>query len=177
VTSPVQEEGNAPYDRHEFLKLTGGRWDDQDRDCQDTRAEVLEATSLIPVVYSSGGCRVEMGLWYDPYSGSMFESARDLDIDHFVPVKEAHESGASAWEPVERARFANSYRLSANLIPVWNSLNRSKGAKEPTEWLPPNDDYLCEYINRWAYVKWFTSLSVDQAECSEIKRRLNDCLD
>ncbi len=177
VTIPIQEEQSTPYNRREFLEYSGGRWDDQDHDCQDTRAEVLNETSLIPVVYSLDGCRVEMGLWYDPYSGLMFENAHDLDIDHLVPIKEAHESGASEWKPVDRARFANSYRVSANLIPVWKSLNRSKGAKEPMGWLPPNKEYVCEYINRWAYVKWFSGLSVDPDECSYIIERLNRCLD
>jgi len=172
---PVLEEVHSAYDRIAFLVSTDGKWDDVDHDCRDTRAEVLAATSLIPVVFSENGCVVELGLWYDPYSDGTFEFAHDLDIDHIVPIKEAHESGADKWSDVDRSWFANKFMKSANLIPVWNSVNRSKGARELNEWLPPNGEYICKYIYRWVYVKWWSGLSVDLEECTFIKDHLIAC--
>ncbi len=175
VSLPIRQETKTGYDRYYFLRDTGGHWGDRGMDCRDTRAEVLEATSLVPVVFSKSACVVKLGLWYDPYSDSTFEFAHDLDIDHFIPLKEAYESGADKWSAAERSDFANEYLKSANLIPVWSSLNRSKGAREPHEWLPPNIEYACDYLSRWAYIKWFSGLSVDKNECGFIKARLTEC--
>lgn len=55
------------------------------------------------------------GSWFDPYSGKYFTKANDLDIDHIVPLKHAHSSGASRWDIGKRREFANDYE---NLIPV-----------------------------------------------------------
>jgi len=152
----IQEEASAPYKRSEFLN--GTSWIDSDGDCQDTRAEILVSSSLLPTVKTSSGCKVVMGLWIDPYTDSIFEDAGDLDIDHIVPLKEAHESGAANWDKVKRINFANDYQKSKNLLPVWNSVNRSKGSRDPTEWLPPNHEYHCEYLDRWSKVKSYWNL-------------------
>ena len=71
-------------------------WTDEDRDCQNARHEVLIEESLSTVVFKSAkGCRVVSGSWDDPYSGKTIINATKLDIDHMVPLKEAHESGAA----------------------------------------------------------------------------------
>ncbi len=72
-----------------------------------------------------------------------------LDIDHVVPLKWAYEHGAHDW-PVERkAKFAND---PLNTIAVSLSANRSKGAKGPTEWMPPNNAYRCDYLRKFESV-------------------------
>ena len=63
-------------------------WIDEDRDCQNTRNEVLIQESLDPVTYkSSKGCRVSSRKWYGSLTGKTFTNPRQLDIDHFVPLK------------------------------------------------------------------------------------------
>ena len=172
----LEGESREPYSRESFMGLNKGRsWGDEDRDCKDTRAEVLEKKSLITPVMSKNKCSIRMGLWHDPYTDTMFEDASDLDIDHIIPLKEAHESGANKWSADQRGLFANDYQDARNLIPVWNSVNRSKGAKDPAEWLPPNETYHCEYIRRWASIKSYWKLSVDQKECSAIQNTVNAC--
>ena len=171
VSLGIQSEEELSYKRSSY----GGGWVDEDSDCQDTRAEVLIATSLIRPVLSVSACKVKMGLWYDPYSDLMFEQASDLDIDHFIPLKEAHVSGAYLWDKKKRLEFANEYKTTGNLLPVWNSLNRSKGAREPLEWMPPNKNYHCEYANRWAYLKWNWGLSVDVEECRNLRNIISKC--
>ena len=71
------------------------------------------------------------GSWNDPYSGRTITDASKLDIDHMVPLKEAHESGAANW-PRERERaYANDLDDPDTLIAVDRRLNRQKGAKDP----------------------------------------------
>lgn len=61
----------------------GAGWDDQDRDCQDSRAEALIATSTTPVRFADDTrCRVIAGRWISPFTGAVIQNAGDIDIDH-----------------------------------------------------------------------------------------------
>jgi len=120
-------------------------WIDEDRDCQDTRAEMLIRYSQRPVTFSSGGrCRVTGGLWDLPYTGGKVTNARQLDIDHIIPLKWAHGHGGDRWTLTQKRTFAND---PENLLPVYSSANRSKGAKGPDDWMPSVN--RCEYAKRW----------------------------
>jgi len=146
VAPPAPEA--VPYDRD----LYGG-WIDADGDCQNTRQEVLIAESLIPVQFDSRGCRVVSGEWLDPFTGQTFTNPGDLDIDHFIPLAEAHRSGASRWIPQLRRQFANDLSWPGSLIAVSASANRSKGDRDPANWLPPNQDFHCEYVRGLGHCK------------------------
>lgn len=69
----------------------------------------------------------------------------------------------------QRQRFANDLDYPGSLIAVSASSNRSKGARDPAEWLPPNGGYRCEYVRTWVEVKLRWNLSVDPAEVSAIR--------
>ena len=87
-----------PYDRKDYR-----HWIDADGDCQNTRHEVLIDESQTPVTFKTDkGCRVVSGNWLGVYSGDDFTNASKLDIDHLVPLKEAHESGGYAWDTARR---------------------------------------------------------------------------
>lgn len=125
-------------------------WIDADRDCQDTRAEMLIAASLMPVRYrNEKRCSVIARQWYDPYSGKTWSKANDLDIDHIVPLKWAHSHGAANWSKSQKRKFANDPK---NLLPVEDNLNQAKSDKGPSEWMPPNQAYRCAYLERFAAV-------------------------
>lgn len=141
-------------------------WVDYDRDCQDARAEALISASTTQVKFKRNrGCVVSHGNWFDPYSGKTFTQASKLDIDHIIPLKEAHISGGSVWTREQRRTFAND---PENLIVVSASENRQKGAKDPAQWLPDAADYHCEYVKRWLYLKTKYNLSMDAQEKSSI---------
>jgi len=145
-TDTVYVEKNAPvipYNRNLYK-----HWIDTDKDCQNTRQEVLIAESLKPVVLDEQKCKVISGEWLDLYTGQTFTDPRKLDIDHFIPLSEAHRSGADTWATEQRQTFANDLTHEHTLIAVSASANRSKGDKDPANWLPPNEKFHCEYIRR-----------------------------
>jgi hypothetical protein len=158
----------AQYDRNEY-----GRWRDVDRDCQNTRHEVLIGSSAESVQFKTEKqCLVVSGLWIGLYTGNIFSNARQLDIDHVVPLKEAHISGASGWTKEMKRQFAND---EENLLAVSRSANRSKGAKDPAQWMPKNEAFHCEYIKKWVAVKEKVMLYMDRNEQQKINRVLAGC--
>jgi hypothetical protein len=149
-------------------------WLDDDKDCQNTRHEILIQTSTKPVEFKTDNeCSVLAGEWYDPYSGDTFTISKDLDLDHIVPLKFAHGHGADKWSREHRATFANDLD---NLILAKASLNRQKGAKGLTEWLPPNYSYRCEYIARFNSVMAQYELSYIPSEKRIINRMVKACV-
>jgi hypothetical protein len=136
------KESSDSYARARF----GAGWADADGDCQDSRAEALIQTSTTTVRFAdSKRCRVITGRWISPFTGSVIQNASDIDIDHVVPLRWAWDYGAASWTQKKREAFANDPR---NLWPVELSLNRSKGARGPEEWLPPSG--RCGYIARFS---------------------------
>lgn len=130
------------YDRSDWP-----HWHDDDGDCQNTRHELLLATSQLGVDFKSAKeCNVLTGLWYGPYGGQTFTDSAALDLDHIVPLKFAHGHGGANWSRDRKKQFANDVD---NLLLVKASLNRQKGAKGPDEWMPPNHPYRCDYLKKF----------------------------
>lgn len=159
------------YNREDYLP----RWADADGDCQNTRQEVLIAESRVPVTLGPRRCRVITGQWHDPYTGRIFTNPRRLDIDHVVPLREAHDSGAASWSRSRKRSFANDLSNANSLIAVYRGENRSKGARDPASWLPRNQAYHCDYVRVWRQVKNRWGLSMDSAEIEAIKEVLSNC--
>lgn len=154
----TQQAESRAYDRDLY-----GDWRDVDGDCQDTRDEVLAAQGR-QIELSADGCEVEGGVWRGPYTGATFTDPSDLHIDHVVPLKEAHVSGARAWPASKRRRFAND---PDNLLAVEAGENMSKGSRGPSEWLPGTGQ--CEYVDHWVTVKREWGLEMDRAEQGAIR--------
>lgn len=162
---------DSKYERKAFMS----RWRDQDGDCQDARQEVLIEESLTPPTMSDDGCRVVSGQWYDPYTDAIYDDPSDLDIDHYVPLEEAYESGASAWDKAKKNAYANDLNNPNTLIAVSLSANRSKGARDPSEWMPPNAEYHCDYLVTWVQVKEHFNMSMDAKEFNFINQKIQEC--
>ena len=155
----------TPYDRKDYR-----HWIDADGDCQNTRHEVLVEESLEPVSFKTDkNCRVVSGKWLGMYSGEVFTDASQLDIDHLVPLKEAHESGGYAWDADRKRDYANDLSSPISLIAVDRSLNRQKGASDPSDWLPPNKAYVREYVQNWVAVKLKWQLTADAREIAVLR--------
>ena len=117
------------YDRGDWK-----HWVDADGDCQDARQEVLIAESLEPVTYETDReCRVATGRWWAPHLGHFLGNPGHIDVDHHVPLKNAHVSGAWAWSPEMREEYANYLEEENHLIALSSRHNRSKGARGPEE--------------------------------------------
>ncbi len=122
----------------------GDGWADTDGDCRSTRHELLAARSETPVVHSPDGCRVVTGTWVDPYTGTTYDDADDVSIDHVVGLSWAHEAGAWAWDAATKAAFANDID-SPVLAVVGRATNGAKGGAGPEGWRPPDPGAWCGY--------------------------------
>jgi len=151
----------APYDRSEY-----GSWRDYDKDCQDTRQEVLIAESEVPVTFKDGKtCKVATGQWTCPYTGVKIVDPKLIDIDHMVPLREAHGSGGWEWERDKKRLYSNDLEDPNHLIAVTASSNRSKGSRDPAGWMPPRTEFWCDYLKAWVGVKrkWELAMDCDEA--------------
>lgn len=150
-------------------------WIDANHDCQNTRNEVLIYHSIDGPVLDFSGCRVVSGKWYDPYTNQYFTDPKQLDIDHFIPLGEVDRSGGHQWSREKKMEYANSLDDLDILIPVSKSANRSKGDKYPSEWLPANQDYVCEYLKKWKMIKQRWLLAMDKKESNFVELGLSEC--
>lgn len=161
---PFQPDTETVYRRDSFK-----HWIRQSN-CRNTRHELLRGLSTSIVEYGDNPCTVEKGKWFDSYSGQTFFSTSLLDIDHIVPLLYAWKHGAAEWTDDKRSLFANDER---NLIPVQSSLNREKGAKSPLEWLPPNQDFHCQYITRFKRITLIYKLRLSETENQNLDELIN----
>ena len=161
----------VPYDRDDW----GSGWGDEDEDCINTRHEVLILESLEPVTLNASGCSVASGHWYGAFAGTYTSLPGSLDIDHFVPLANAHHSGGWAWSAEKKNTFYNDLSDPQHLIAVSASQNRSKGARGPDEWKPADTSYWCQYAFSWINVKSRWRLSVTSAELEALLSMIESC--
>lgn len=167
---PVAAEVNTGYDRNRYF----GQWLDQNRDCQNTRAEVLVSESKIaPKFTTAGKCTVATGKWVTTFDNRTHWSASTVQIDHLVPVHEAWGSGARRWTQARRVAFYNDLGYSGSLNAQTSSLNQSKQASGPEQWMPPTN--WCMYIAQWTAVKTRWGMTVDNAEKAALIRYADKC--
>lgn len=168
----ITTEQAGGYDRGLFK-----HWVDADGDGCDARKEVLIAEAVAAPNVGSG-CALSGGEWLSRYDGKTTTgSGSEFDVDHLVPLAEAWESGANGWSADRREQYANDLGYADSLIAVSASSNRSKGAKDPAEWLPPAEGVHCWYAAAWVQVKTRWDLAVDRAEADKLASILGSCDD
>lgn len=111
------------------------------------------------------------GIIYGPYSGSIFSSTRETDIEHIVARSEAHDSGLCATSAATRKRFSADL---LNLTLASPSVNRHrKSGKDAAEWLPELN--RCWFAGRVVQVKREYGLTVDPREAEALEAVLSGC--
>jgi hypothetical protein len=151
-------------------------WRDADHDCQNTRNEVLIAESLVPVTFADPRhCKVARGRWRCPYTGRVFTDPHELDIDHLVPLAQAHASGGDRWTRRRREAYANDLRDPDHLVAVSRGANRAKGAQAPDTWLPAERASWCWYAAAWKHVKTRWALVMREPERKAVEQLLVRC--
>jgi len=147
--SAVSPSRDSPTEPRQYDRSVFGGWADEDQDCQNTRHERLIARSD-PVELSEDGCQVLSGRWIDPYTGNTHTSAQALEIDHVVPLLRLGTWG----KPMGLGEA---------------TVNRSKGAASPLDWLPPSEAFACEYLLRFVRVvdRYELQLQPDETDAFE----------
>lgn len=164
--APARPTASSGYERSKF----GHGWDDADGDCQDSRAEALITASTTTVRFADERrCRVVTGRWISMFTGNVIQNAGDIDIDHVVPLKWAWDHGANSWTKAKREKFAND---PVNLIPVEASLNRSKGAQGPEDWMPPSGK--CQYVSRFVRIVKVYGLKPSQGVLNQYEQQIGE---
>jgi hypothetical protein len=169
VLTVAPNNTTVAYDRSTWV-----HWVDADHDCQDTRAEVLIRDTQAPVT-PAGGCTVSTGSWLDPYTGNTLTQASDVDIDHRVPLGNAHVSGGYAWSAAQKQAYANYLDDPAQLVAVTDTVNQSKGDRSPDQWKPPLTSDYCDYATNWIEVKDRWALTITQPEHDALATMLTTC--
>ena len=165
-----------PANIPEYSRSEWKHWTDEDGDCQDARQEVLIAESLVSVTYETDReCRVETGQWWAPHLGHFLENPSHIDVDHHVPLKNAHLSGGWQWDADRKEEYANYLEDPAHLVAISSRHNRSKGARGPEEWAPPDNALWCQYAVDWAEIKQRWSLTMTPVESEIVMDMLGTC--
>ncbi|MEV6734236.1 MULTISPECIES: HNH endonuclease family protein [unclassified Streptomyces] len=140
----------------------------------DTRKEVV-LSEAVEAPQVAAGCKLTGGSWRSPYDDVVVTDAARLDVDHFVPLAEVHDSGGFAWDAARREAYANDQASPDTLIAVSAASNRSKADKDPAEWMPTDGSYHCTYAATWVGTKLRWDLAVDEAERQALLGLAEDC--
>jgi hypothetical protein len=180
AATTVQAGSLLPQLKVSAPKLTGYSrdlfrlWIDADGNGCDARKEVLISEARVkPTVLA--GCRLSGGRWWSAYDNLYITDSGSLDIDHFVPLSEAWQSGAWRWSATTREAYANDLGYPLSLIAVTASTNRQKSDQDPAEWLPAFREYRCTYVATWIAVKWRWRLTIDPAEQVALRLGITGC--
>lgn len=173
----VKHSGAPPLSPENYnRKKHFGSWihDPNDNTCMNTRAQILARDSSVAVTMKPNNhCIVDTGQWEDPYSGVVRTSAREMQIDHVVPLKNAFISGAWSWKTEKRCLYANFMANHFHLIAVDGHENMAKGDSAPDQYLPPSKKYICTYLQEWLKIKMIWNLTMTQAEATSIRDNVN----
>jgi hypothetical protein len=171
---PVASERASGYERDAF----GSGWLDTDHNGCDTRNDILARDLRDERFRADSVCVVVSGVLDDPYTATVIAFVRgvgtsdDVQIDHLVPLSWAWGYGANTWTGDHRESFAND---PDNLRAVEGSANMSKGDSGPSEWLPANAAFRCDYVESFVEVVADYRLSIPDADRIAIRAVLAGC--
>lgn len=138
-------------------------WAFRTQDCQKALTEALARSSEIPIRKEErAGCTyVAEGEWIDLYSGQTISDVAKLSFDQLISYEEAHSYGASYWTKNQRLKFIND---ASNIVPVSPELKQERAGRPPTQWMPADKTFWCDYIYRREIVRRTYNLHYPQYE-------------
>lgn len=140
--------------------------------CRSIKNELLVITSRSPVSYTNPRqCQVRTGEWYDVYTGDTVTVASQVELDHIIPVRYAHNHGGDRWPAQKKFAFAND---PANLILTGRNQTRRKNDRGPSGWLP-REEYQCAYARQWLELADKYDLQLGARDRSRIVVLQRDC--
>jgi hypothetical protein len=152
-------------------------WTDDDGDGCDTRDEVLIRDAHGSAQVDPIGCTIVAGDWESAYDGLILSDPTQVTIDHVVSLKEAWDSGARDWTTERRRQYANDLVDPWTLAAVSAQSNQSKGAADPSNWMPPDRGDWCRYLAVWVAIKARWQLTMDESEFGRVRNLLTgECL-
>ena len=112
-----------------------------------------------------------LGGIFSPYTGEVFHSKGDTDIEHVVARSEAHDSGLCRADAATKQAFS---RDLLNLTLASPRVNRNqKGAKDAAEWQP--DANQCWFAQTVVAVRRAYHLTIDRREADALDGILAGC--
>jgi hypothetical protein len=140
-----------------------GKLIDTDRDCQDTRAELLIKETKSPIIFTNEyNCIVKSGKWEDFYTGKIYTNAKDIQIDHLISTHQHYDSIGKTLTKEQRVRYANDFN---NLVIANSTLNKSKGDKDLSEFIQrvPREN-RCKYIKKYNEIATRNNIAIDKSD-------------
>lgn len=110
------------------------------------------------------------GTWACTYTGRIFKSADSLDIDHIVPLHYAAQNGLADSSSTLRHTFGVD---TTNLTQVNARVNRSKGDKGPSSFMPTVNK--CLYARRWLLVTARYGIHIQAQDSAVLAKLLRYC--
>src|SRR5574344_414724 len=173
----IVENPKVDYNRKEWK-----HWSYRDRSCWNVREETLYLDaekgtqelldrSKNPTKDVNKACYIVGGKWIDPYSGNIITDPKKIDIDHMVPLGYAARHGGNNWSAKEKETFANDKEV---LISVSARENRSKSDKGPEAYMPPYDEYKCEYSLRYIHILSKYKLSMTSGDKAALQKTIQE---
>jgi hypothetical protein len=133
--------------------------------CRSIKNELLVITSRSPVSFTNPReCQVRVGEWFDVYTGRTLTVASQVELDHIIPPRYAHNHGGDRWPPQKKFAFAND---PANLVLTEQNQTRRKNDRGPSGWLP-REEYQCAYARQWLELAEKYDLQLGQRDRNRI---------
>ena len=166
---------------------------DYDKDCQDTRQELLIEKSLVPVTFTDPQekCEVATGLWEDDFTKDRWADPNVFVVVPNVPPENVYHN-VNLWHPhvirhyvdIPRPNYLPDYdftsefagvELGKNLRLVSTATEADRAGRGPDEWRPENRLHWCEYAHEWIHDKYMWRIDTPQPEADALVEMLDTC--
>lgn len=105
----------------------------------------------------------------DPYTDKTITNTRLIDYDHIIPLGYVHQQAGYKWSKDQKHEYAFNINNGVN---VHRSENRAKGARGPSEYLPPKNQE--SYCYSWLVVANKYDIPLKLKDLDVIKKVLKD---